>query len=152
MKIAKFYLFRTVNVFKSDNIWRFYGDFRKKGPFYALFGYNRNSRNPVVSFANMYCYKIAKNRPIERKLTVLNRQDFAIFNTPWIFEFGPILRGVGSHGNFGSIFGRLKFYVCSYKKWTLIKIPIKYASKWPEITSKQVQTQIKKRHSNWIVK
>ena len=55
-------------------------------------------------------YKIAKNRPIFKKLTVPNRQEFVIFKTPQFFEFGQILIGEGSDLH---IFGRLKVNVRS---------------------------------------
>ena len=71
------------------------------------------SKQKSRGFFCEYYYKIAKNRPMEIKLTVLNRQDYAIFKTPQYFKFGSILREVGPQGNFGSIFGRLKFYVVS---------------------------------------
>ena len=64
----------------------------------------------IMCFSGAYHYKIAKNRPILMKLTVPNRQDFAIFKKLRFFKFGRIFIGEGSDLQ---IFGRLKSYVCS---------------------------------------
>ena len=50
------------------------------------------------------------------KVTIPNRQEFAISKTLKFFEFGQILICEGSDLQ---IFGRLKVYVCSLNKWTL---------------------------------
>ena len=47
---------------------------------------------------SLFCenrYKIAKNHSILIKLTVLNSQDFAIFETPRFFDFGQFLMAEG---------------------------------------------------------
>ena len=71
-------------LFKSVNrtiLGYFIEIFAKKVNFYALFWYNKKQQKSLGFFCEYY-YKIAKNRPIEIKLTVLNRQDYAIFKTP----------------------------------------------------------------------
>ena len=67
---------------------------QKKHMIFAVFCCTHKTiKNVTFSFEDNY--KIAKNRPILMKLTVPNRQDFAIFKTPQFFKFGKILLGEG---------------------------------------------------------
>ena len=95
---------------KSDDFWRFYSYFRKKVTFFMVFFLRTTKTAKIMCFSGVYHHKIAKNSPILMKLTVPNRQDFAIFKKPRFFEFGWIYIGEGSDLQ---IFGRLKSYVCS---------------------------------------
>ena len=72
----------------------------------------------ITCFFGDYYYKIAKNRPISMKLTVPNRQGFAIFKTSQFFYFGQILICEGSDLQ---IFGRLKVNVRFLKKMDFTK-------------------------------